>query len=77
MQPEVQILQSVTTTLVGIFIEWEGDLSARDELSGDHIGKAVYSSFAPCPALRAPPCNPPLPEGMREMLLIPASSCLA
>lgn len=53
------------------FYRWERDLSACDELTGDHIGKAVYSSFAPCPALRAPLCNPPLPKAVREMLLTP------
>lgn len=62
-QPEVQILQSITVTREGIFIRWERDLSARDELSGDRIGKAVYSSFVPCPALTAPLCNSPLPKG--------------
>lgn len=72
-----QILQSTTMTAVGIFIGWERDLSAGDELNRDHIGKAVYPSFVPCPALRAPPCNPALLKGMREMFLIPASSCLA
>lgn len=53
-QPEVQILQSVTMTREGIFIQWERDLSVWDELSGDCIGKAVYSSFVPCLALTHP-----------------------
>jgi len=38
MQPEVQILQSITMTRVGISVGWERDVSARDKLSGDHIG---------------------------------------
>lgn len=65
MQPEVQMLQSIIVTPVGIFRGQERDLYAQH-----HIGKSVYASFAPCPVLRAPLCNPPLPRGVREMLLM-------